>query len=95
MVAARFDERRVLVLSTLPPDILLPGDNVSQEVKCFSVGHRLMSVPHSPMSFKAVLRTEPVNLAHIRTQHLKEHRSDVKLGFVSLPGPVTGLRKGL
>jgi len=58
MVAARFDEHRVLVLSTLPPDILLLGDNVSQEVKCFSVGHRLMFVPHSPMNFKAVYALE-------------------------------------
>jgi len=29
---------------------LLPGASVSQDVKCFTVGHRLMSRPHSPMS---------------------------------------------
>lgn len=38
---------RVWEESTLPPLILQPGDNVSQDVKCFSVGHRLRSVPHS------------------------------------------------
>ena len=54
IAAARFAERRVLVFSTLPPDILLPGAKVSQDVKCFSVGHRRMSIPHSPTSFKAV-----------------------------------------
>ena len=41
----RFAEHRVLVFSTLPPDILLPGAKVSQDVKCFAVGHRLMSMP--------------------------------------------------
>src|ERR687888_2745552 len=54
IAAARCAERRVLVFSILPPDILLPGAKVSQDVKCFSVGHRLMSMPHSPTSFKAV-----------------------------------------
>ena len=44
---ARFAERRVRELSTLPPEILFPGASVSQEVKCFAVLHRLMSVPHS------------------------------------------------
>ena len=48
-----------MLLSTFPPDILLPGANVSQEVKCFSVGHRLMSMPHSPTSFKAVYALNP------------------------------------
>ncbi len=45
--AARFADRRVRELSTLPPEILLPGASVNQDVKCFTVGHRAMSVPHS------------------------------------------------
>ena len=44
---ARFADRRVRELSTLPPDILLPGASVSHEVKCLAVRQRLMSVPHS------------------------------------------------
>src|SRR5713101_6514672 len=46
-VAARFVDRRVRELSTLPPEILLPGASVSHDVKCFAVGQRVMSVPHS------------------------------------------------
>ena len=34
-------------LSSRPPEILLFGASVSHDVKCFSVGHRDMSVPIS------------------------------------------------
>ena len=44
---ARLDERLVFELSTLPPELLLPGASVSQDVKCLTVGHRVLSVPHS------------------------------------------------
>jgi hypothetical protein len=40
---ARFADRRVRELSTLPPDILLPGASVSHEVKCLAVRQRLMA----------------------------------------------------
>lgn len=36
--AARFRVRRVRDDSTLPPEILLPGDSANQEVKCLAVG---------------------------------------------------------
>lgn len=38
--AARLDERRVREESTLPPDILLPGERHSHEVKCLAEGQR-------------------------------------------------------
>jgi hypothetical protein len=50
---ALLEERRVLEDSTLPPEILLPGARHSHDVKCFTVGHRDMSVPHSATSFSA------------------------------------------
>ena len=47
MPAARFAEGCVFELRSRPPEILLLGARVSQEVKCFSVGHRFISVPIS------------------------------------------------
>lgn len=44
---ARFAERRVFELRTFPPETLLPGASVSQDVKCFAVLYRVMSDPHS------------------------------------------------
>ena len=38
---------------TLPPLIFEPGQRVSHEVKCFSVGHLFISVPHSDISRNA------------------------------------------
>ena len=46
--------RLVWELSRRPPEILFLGASVSQDVKCFSVGHRLMSVPISAISFSAL-----------------------------------------
>lgn len=51
--AARLEERRVLLDSTLPPDILLPNAKQSQKVKCLPLGQRVMSLPHSATSFNA------------------------------------------
>ena len=52
--AARLADRRVLELSTRPPEILLPGARLSHDVKCLAVGHLLMSSPHSAMSRRTV-----------------------------------------
>jgi hypothetical protein len=51
--AALLDERRVFEDRNFPPDILLPGARHNHDVKCFTVGHRDMSVPHSATSFSA------------------------------------------
>jgi len=48
--AARFADRRVLELSKRPPEILLPGAKLNQDVKCLAEGHLLMSSPHSATS---------------------------------------------
>src|SRR6266536_236095 len=45
--AARLAEGGVLALRSRPPEILLWGARVSQDVKCFSVGQRAISVPIS------------------------------------------------
>ena len=47
IAATRLAEGGVWELSRRPPETLLLGANVSQEVKCFAVGQRLMSVPIS------------------------------------------------
>ena len=54
---ARRDSPRagVRLLKRRPPDTLLCGAKVSHEVKCFSVGHRLISVPISERSRKSVV----------------------------------------
>ena len=54
IAAARLADGSVRALRSRPPDILLWGASVSHEVKCFSVGQRVMSVPISPSNFKAV-----------------------------------------
>ena len=51
--AARLAEGGVLELSSRPPEILLLGAKVSQEVKCWAVRQRLMSVPISATSCSA------------------------------------------
>src|SRR4029450_9331471 len=51
--AARLPERRVRADSTLPPEILLCGARLSQEVKCLALGQAERSVPHSPTSVSA------------------------------------------
>ena len=56
---------RVCADSTLPPLILQPGDNVSQEVKCFAVGHRLRSVPHSAISSQRQVGADAVDLRQV------------------------------
>ena len=57
--AALFAFRVVLELITLPPLTLLLGLNPNQEAKCFTVGHRLMSVPVSLTTFSAVYASTP------------------------------------
>src|SRR5262249_60225311 len=47
--ATRLAEGLVRPLSGLPPETLLPGARLSQEAKCFSVGH--------PVSSRALLGT--------------------------------------
>lgn len=59
MAAARFADGCVRELSRGPPEILFLGARVSQEVKCFSVAQRLMSVPISESSLRAVYGAMP------------------------------------
>ena len=47
MVAARLADGCVRLLSRRPPETRFWGASVSHEVKCFTVGHRVMSVPIS------------------------------------------------
>ena len=54
MAAARFADGCVRLLKRRPPEILLFGARVSHEVKCLSVGQRVMSVPISESSRSAV-----------------------------------------
>src|SRR6059058_6048202 len=54
IAAARLAEGCVFELRSRPPEILLWGARVSQDVKCFSVGQRLMSVPISPSKRRAL-----------------------------------------
>ncbi len=54
MAAARLAEGWVFELMSLPPVILFLGASVSQDVKCFSLGQQVMSVPISEISRKAV-----------------------------------------
>src|SRR5664279_4289085 len=58
--AARLATGLVALLNTLPPLILEPGQRPSQEVKCFSVFQRLMSIPISAMTLSAVLVLMPL-----------------------------------
>src|SRR6266516_1194211 len=51
--AARFPEGRVRDDRILPPEILLPGANESQDVKCLALGHAERSVPHSLINVSA------------------------------------------
>lgn len=57
--AKRLEFFRVRAESTLPPLILHPGDKHSHEVKCFSEGHLLRSVPHSATNDSAMLGPRP------------------------------------
>ena len=59
IAAARLADGCVRELRSRPPELLFLGASVSHEVKCFSVVHRLMSVPISAMSFKALYGARP------------------------------------
>ena len=65
MTAARLAEGGVRELSRRPPEILLLGASVSQEVKCFSVGQRRMSVPISATICSAACGPMAVDLAQV------------------------------
>ena len=54
MAAARFAEGCVRLLRRRPPEILFCGARVSQDVKCVSVGQRVMSVPISDSKRRAL-----------------------------------------
>ena len=54
MAAARLADGCVRELRRRPPEILFFGASVSQDVKCFADGQRVMSVPISEMSLSAV-----------------------------------------
>lgn len=54
MAAARFADGWVRLLRSRPPEILLFGASASHDVKCFSVGQRVMSVPISERSRSAL-----------------------------------------
>ena len=59
------------------------GARVSQEVKCFSVGQRCMSVPISAISLSAVYGRNAVNLCEIDAAgELMQRRADLELRFV-------------
>jgi hypothetical protein len=53
--ARRHDFRTAVSATTgsYPPEILLPGANESQDVKCLALGHADRSVPHSLINFSA------------------------------------------
>lgn len=57
--AARFAQRLVLPLSTLPPVIMVPGHKPSLEAKCLSLANLLMSVPISDSTTSAVVTSMP------------------------------------
>jgi hypothetical protein len=59
MVAALFVLCEVWLLKRRPPEIRVPGHSPSQAQKCLTLGHRLISVPISEISFNAVLASIP------------------------------------
>jgi len=65
VAAARFVDGRVRELITRPPVILLWGARVNHEVKCFSVGQRVMSVPISEIRMRA--RCGPIPSSWVRS----------------------------
>ena len=65
IAAARLADGWVRELSSRPPEILFWGASVSHEVKCFSVGQRVMSVPISAINFSAVYGRDAVNLGEV------------------------------
>ena len=65
IAAARFADGWVRELISRPPVILFLGARVSHEVKCFSVGQRVMSVPISAISLSAAWAPDAVNLGQV------------------------------
>ena len=57
--AARLALGLVRLLRVFPPVISLPGHNPNQDVKCLTVGHRVISRPTSLMTFSAVYPSIP------------------------------------
>lgn len=69
--------------STLPPDILLAGARHNHDVKCFEVGQRDISVPHSAISFRASV--DPMPWISVRSTLRKLYNSVRISKFMRLP----------
>ena len=81
IAAARFADGWVRELSSRPPVMLFLGARVSHEVKCFSVGQRVMSVPISAISLSAVWAPDPVNLREVdAARQVKQRRAAGRTG---------------
>src|SRR5438309_1317667 len=97
--AARLAEGGVLELRSRPPETLLCGARVSQEVKCCSLRQRLMSVPISPMSCSAVEGADGIDLSEVGAGQAEEGRADLTArvvvpGFARAPWGGERVRRG-
>jgi hypothetical protein len=70
--ATQLAERFVRPLSFWPPETLLPGERLSQEAKCFSVGHRLMSNPISATTLRGRGRVDAIDPGEIDAREAME-----------------------
>ena len=59
MAAARLADGRVRLLKSRPPEIVFCGASVNHDVKCLSVGQRVMSVPISESKRRALYGPMP------------------------------------
>ena len=90
-MAARLADGGVRELSRRPPEILLRGARVSQEVKCLSVGHRRGGrVREQP---QGAVGTDRVDLGEIDPGQVVERAADLEARLV-VPWLLPGARRG-
>ena len=82
--AARLALGLVFELMTRPPVMRLLGLSPSQDAKCLALGHFVMSVPTSLVTFRAVKPSTPSIRVRSTPRHPVQLALDIKTGRVSL-----------
>ena len=82
---ARLTTRLVFPLITLPPVILVPGHSPNQEVKCLTVGNRVISTPISETRRQRGGDVDAVDTGEVDAAHLEQLRAQIELRRVACP----------
>jgi hypothetical protein len=83
-------------LICFPPEVGLPGERLSQEAKCFSVGQRVMSSPDLGDDFESRVGVDAIDPGEVDARDAMEVLASIEAGIGPSGLPLAGLgRQGL